>query len=172
MHNFSELIQNSVTFNLKALESVQENVVSAFQTSASTSLVKTLQMVQLQKAITVVGMFSMFEAILQDELQCADGFQQATRLLEVQGASALKERFVDLQLAINVLKHGRGRSYDVLIQKAKAVALPFRVKLPSEHFFNEGDIAEVSTLIEVDNAFVLLCVDVIREVSLIIKSAN
>lgn len=106
-------------------------------------------------AVPAVGMFSLFKAILQDGLNCRDGFREATDILDHAGEQALKERFVDLQRAINVLKHGRGHSYDALV--AKAAALSFRVKLPDETFFEEGDVAEVSTLIAVEDAFVLNC---------------
>jgi hypothetical protein len=74
-------------------------------------------------------------------------------ILEHEGETALKDSFVDLQLAINVLKHGRGRSYDALV--AKSDRLPFRIKRPGEAFFFEGDVSEIATLIEVDDAFVL-----------------
>jgi len=127
-------------------------------------------MIQLQKAISAVGMFSMFDAILQGRLQCADGIQGAAALLEAKGEAVLKERFSDLQLAVNVLKHGKGRSYDALVQKAGS--LPFRIKLPGEAFFNEGDVFEFSTLVEVDDAFVLLCAEVIHAVSVSIQSAS
>jgi hypothetical protein len=167
MHAFSELVQHSTAFSLSALELAHQRTVDGLQTSASTSLVRALQMVQLQKAITAVGMFSMFDAILQDELQCRDGFRKAAELLEANGEARLKERFSDLQLAINVLKHGKGRSYDALVQKA--AALPFRVKLPDEAFFNEGDVSEVSTLVQVDDTFVLLCAAIIHEVWLAIS---
>jgi hypothetical protein len=69
---------------------------------------------------------------------------------------------------VNVLKHGRGRSYKDLVKKAGS--LPFRVKLPGEAFFFEGDVAEVSTLVEVDDAFVKLCAEVIHDVSVAINS--
>lgn len=164
MHSFNELVRHCTQFSLSALGEAQQRAEEALQTSAATPLVKALQMVQLQKVISAVGMFSMFDAILQDELQCADGFRSAGELLEKRGEVALKERFSDLQLAINVLKHGRGRSYNALVQKASV--LPFRVKLPDESFFSEGDVAEVSTLVEVDDAFLLSCAEVIREVSL------
>lgn len=170
MHDFSDLVQRSAAFHLNALEAAQNNVTEELQTSSSTLLVKALQMVKLQKAISAVGMFSMFDAILQKRLNCADGFREGTKLLEAQGKAELKDRFADLQLAINVLKHGKGRSYDTLVQKA--VSLPFRIKLPGETFFNEGDVAEVSTLVEVDDAFVLLCAEVIHEVSHAITSAS
>jgi hypothetical protein len=127
-------------------------------------------MVQLQKAIHTVGMFSMFEAILQDGLNCTDGFREAAQILDNEGEAALKERFEDLQMAINVLKHGKGRSYNALV--AKAGNLRFRMKMPDEAFFAEGDVTEVSTLIEVDDAFVLRCAEVIRVVSDVIRRAR
>lgn len=107
MHPFSDLVQRSTAFSLSALAAAQNSVIEGLQTSAATPLVKAAQMIQLQKAISAVGMFSMFDAILQDRLQCADGFKEAAVLLEAKGELPLKERFADLQLAINVLKHGK-----------------------------------------------------------------
>ena len=54
----------------------------------------------------------------------------------------------------------------------KVGSLPFRVKLPDEAFFCEGDVAEVSTLIEVDDAFVQLSAEVIHDVSVAINSVS
>lgn len=167
MHTFTDLIDRCTAFTLAALREANERTIDALETSAATSLVKTLQMVQLQKAILAVGMFTLFEAILQDGLNCRDGFREATDILDHEGQAVLKERFSDLQLAINVLKHGRGRSYDTLV--AKAGALSFRVKLSGEGCFYEGDVSEISTLIEVDDTFVLSCAEVIREVSEVIR---
>jgi hypothetical protein len=112
----------------------------------------------------------MFDAILQNVLHTTNGFRRTERLLEYNGETELKERFTDLQLAINVLKHGRGRSYDALLQKAGS--LPFRIKLSDETFFSEGNVAEVSTLNEVDDKFVILCADAIPEVSAAINLEN
>ena len=170
MHNFAELVDRCTAFTLNALTQTNDQVIAALQTSAATSLVKALQMVQLQKVISAVGMFSIFEAMLQDALYCTDGFREAQNILDSASETALKERFVDLQLAINVLKHGQGRSYDALV--AKADRLPFRVKQPGEAFFFEGDVSEVATLIDVDDAFVLGCADVIRCVSESVKKAR
>jgi hypothetical protein len=163
MHAYDELAEHGMEFSLTALNQAYERAAAALQTSSATRLVKALQMVQLQKAVLAVGMFSMFEAMLQDELDCADGFREAAVRLDAVGQTTLRDSFSDLQLAINVLKHGRGRSYDALVGKADA--LPFRVKLPDEHFFFEGDVSEVSTLIEVDDAFVRRCAAIIREVT-------
>lgn len=167
MHSYSDLIYRSTIFSLDALREVNKNAVDALQSSAATPPVKALQMVQLQKAIQAVGMFSMFEAMLQDGLNGNDGFREAGQILADEGEAALKEQFDNLQMAVNVLKHGQGRSYKALV--AKAENLPFRVKLPGEAFFSEGDVSEVSTLIEVDDAFVLSCAEVIRDVSGIIR---
>ena len=170
MHRFDELAYRCATFTLESLQGVNERTVEALQTSAATSLVKTLQMIQLQKVILAVGMFSIFEASLQDRLSCSDGFREAGEILEQQGENELKESFSDLAAAINVLKHGRGRSYDALV--AKAETLPFRVKMPGEAFFFEGDVSEVSTLVEVDDEFVQRCGHMIGQVSQALRRAR
>jgi hypothetical protein len=167
MHSFTDLVERCASFTLKTLREANERTIEALQTSGATSLVKTLQMVQLQKAILAVGMFSIFEARLQEGLSCSNGFGEAKKILDDEGVPDMKGRFDDLFLAVNVLKHGRGRSYDALVEKADA--LPFRIKLPDESFFFEGDLSEVSTLVEVDDAFVKHCGDVISEVSKVIR---
>lgn len=164
MHNFSDLVRFGAQFNLSALNLVHKDAIEQLQESSSSSLVKVVQLVQLQKIISVVGMFSIFEAVLQEKLQCKDGFRQADEVMRSQGLDELREQFSDMQLAINVLKHGKGRSYDVLLGKASH--LSFRVKLSDECFFEEGDISEVQTLITVDDAFVMLCAEIIQSVSM------
>ncbi|MCW3477952.1 hypothetical protein OL229_00055 [Neisseriaceae bacterium JH1-16] len=167
MHSFTELASRCATFTLETLRATNEKTIEALETSSATSLVKILQVIQLQKAILAVGMFSIFEASLQEGLSCSDGFREAKKILDGEGELDMKERFEDIFLAVNVLKHGRGRSYDALV--AKADALPFIIKLPGESFFFEGDVSEVSTLIEVDDAFVQRCGDVISDVSEVIR---
>ncbi|MFM5646353.1 hypothetical protein [Aeromonas caviae] len=167
MHSFTELVDRCTTFTLKTLREANEKTIELLQTSGATSLVKTLQMIQLQKVILAVGMFSIFEANLQDSLGCTNGFDEAKKILGDEEALDTKERFEDIYLAVNVLKHGRGRSYDALVAKAKT--LPFRIKLPDESFFFEGDVSEVSTLVEVDDAFVQHCGTIISDVSEVIR---
>ncbi|MBE9223668.1 hypothetical protein IQ215_13270 [Cyanobacterium stanieri LEGE 03274] len=162
MHSFTELVDSCAAFTLKNLKEANEKTIEALQVSGATSLVKTLQMIQLQKAILAVGMFSIFEANLQDYLDCSLGFVEAKKILSDEGELGTKDKFEDLCLAINVLKHGRGRSYDTLV--AKATTLPFTIKLPDESLLSEGDVSAISTLIKVDDAFVQHCGDVISEV--------
>ena len=170
MHSFSELVDRCAVFTIDALSEANEKTIEALQTSGATSLVKTLQMIQLQKTIFAVGMFSIFEANLQEGLSCINGFDNAKKILDNEGELNIKARFDNLILAINVLKHGRGRSYDILV--ANANSLPFRIKLPNESFFFEGDVSEVSTLVQVDDSFVQLCGDIIREVSVVIQRVH
>ena len=169
MHPFPELIDHCAAFTLKALDEAQAKTLEALQASGATSLVKTLQIVQLQKVVSAVGMFSIFDAMLQDRLDCADGFKEADAILDSEGATSLKDHFVTLRLAINVLKHGEGRSYKELLAKPK---LPFKIKTPEEDFFNEGDVSEVQTLIEVNDTFVIDCARTIRAVTEVIQRAQ
>lgn len=170
MHTFAEIAHRCTAFTLDALGRAERKLIEDLQTSAATHLLESLEMVQFQKAISAVGMFSMFEAALQDALECEDGFREAKEILDRGGEISLKERFSDLELAVNVLKHGRGRSYDELV--AKAAELPFRIKQPDEKFFDEGDVSEVATLIEVDDAFVWSCVQAIQDVCVIIRKTR
>lgn len=167
MHSFSELADRCTSFTLSALREANDRTIDELQTSGATNLVKTLQIIQLQKAAFAVGMFSIFEADLQTSLGSKNGFKKAKQILESKGKIDLKERFEDLYFAINALKHGRGASYDALIAKEKQ--FPFRVKMPTESFFFEGDVSEVNTLIEVNDGFVQLCGDIISEVSRTIR---
>ena len=72
-------------------------------------------------------------------------------------------RIRDIQLAINVLKHGWGKNYDAIA--SKTYALPFGLKRPEEHFYHEGEVSEIHTLIEVSDAFVQQCSAILGEVS-------
>jgi len=108
-------------------------------------------------------MFSLFESILQEGLSSRNGFEEAKKVIVKNGKVELQNRFDNFICAINVLKHGRGRSYDTLVSISEL--LPFKIKLPGENFFNEGDVSEVSTLIKVDDEFVLNCAELIEQIS-------
>lgn len=154
MHNFNELIQYSTSFNLTSINKETKN--------ANTSNIKMLQMIELQKIIISIGMFSMFDAIVQNELNCKNGFKRINEILIDKNEIELQNSFQDLSMAINVLKHGKGRSYESLLKRIDS--LKFKIKKYDEIFFDEGDISELNTLIKVDDEFVLYCSDVIHEV--------
>jgi hypothetical protein len=163
MHKFDELVYIGAAFTLNALEEVNSKVIETLHESASTVAMKNLQMIQLQKAILAIGMFSLFESVLQEGLSCRNGFEEAKKVLVQRGKTELHNSFDNFIYAVNVLKHGRGRSYDVLVSKFES--LPFRIKLPEDSFFDEGNVSEIFTLIEVDDRFVLNCAELIERVS-------
>lgn len=164
MYDFSELAHRCTAFTLASLKEVHEKTIDALQTSGATSLVKILQMIRLEKTILAVGMFSIFDAILQDRLDCDNGFAEAKSILKQGGETDILEQFSDYELAINALKHGKGRSYNQLIAK-DTISIKATVKKPVENFFFEGDVSEISGLIEVDDKFIENCSLVIARVS-------
>jgi hypothetical protein len=167
MHSFADLADRSVNFALSTLQRAEEDVIEALQTSGATRHVKNLQMIQLSRAIIAVGMFSIFESVVQDGLECQNGFATVRECLEREKEKDLSSRFAIFVHAINVLKHGRGRSYDALVTMDDD--LPFRIKRPGEDFFSEGDVSEVATLIEVDDRFVRDCAALIAQVAISIN---
>jgi hypothetical protein len=170
MDEFQKLVDRSTSYTLLQLDKIQEHLFAELEGSSSTVAVKNLQMIEIQKTIMAVGMFSIFEAKIQDYLGSNYGFKALRRLLEINHEDSLLVRFNWYALAVNVLKHGRGSSYDALL--ANVDQLPFRVKRPDEFFISEGDMSEIDTLVHVDNSFVLGCAEVIRDVCAFVQRTD
>jgi hypothetical protein len=169
MHSFADLANRSTNFALSTLKEAEDEAIEALQTSGATRNVNNLQMIQLHRAVVAVGILSLFESIVQDRLECPNGFAAVRECLERSGEIDLRNRFSIFVYAINVLKHGRGKSYDALI--AITADLPFRIKRPGEECFSEGDVSEVTTLIEVDDRFVRECAGLVAQVADVISKA-
>jgi hypothetical protein len=170
MHSFAEIIQYCTSYSLLNFEKTNNEIMEKLQNSSATILVKSLQMVRLQKAVMAVGMFSIFEAILQDRLGCENGFSAVRKRLDDESNAELIQKLNDYQSAINVLKHGRGRSYDYLV--SRSTQLDFKIKLPGENFFDEYDVSEVTILVDVDDNFVMGCAQIIEDVSRAIQAKD
>jgi hypothetical protein len=168
MHSITDLAGQSARFTLGRLKETTDRVIGT--DSGTTAMVKTLQMIRLQKAIMSVGMFSMFESILQQRMGWPDGFGEARAFLMQHGDAKLAKRFALFAAAVNVLKHGEGRSYDMLLSEVDP--LPFRVKPRGDFFFSEGDVTEVAVLVDADDAFVMACADLIVEISTIVRQVH
>lgn len=168
MHSFSDLISNAVSITLNDVSTRQKNISDALQYKGTTSLVIGLKTLQMQRAILVTGMFSMFDAELQKELSCHNGFKECKKYLQEIGENELVREFQRFIDAINVLKHGKGRSYNNLVESGPN--LTFNIKLPDQNFFFEGDVSEIDTLIEVDDKFINDCAAMICKVSKLISS--
>jgi len=169
MHPYSELAQRCTALTERVVADARGEVLVELENSGATILVKALQAVELHQTVVSVGLFAMFEAALQDALGSEYGFQEAMKLVEQDGEKDLAMRFRDLQLAINVLKHGKGRSHSELLRRRND--LPFRVREEDESF-EEGDAAELSTLVKTDEEFLRYCASTIDEVSAVVKRQN
>lgn len=77
MHHFPELVNNCASFTLRKLQVLQMETIDQLQFSGATILVKTLQMIRLEKAIQLIGTFSLFDALLQERLNCNNGIKEA-----------------------------------------------------------------------------------------------
>jgi hypothetical protein len=145
------------------IEETQAEIICLMRDHPSSVHMKNLQSLRLQYAVTAVGIFSIFEAELQGQLQAGDGFSQLRRLLNDHGKNELLLRFDLFKHAVNVLKHGEGRSYYTLQEYNGN--LPFRIKLPDQEFFKEGDCTEIHTLVLADDDFVRNCAELVHEIS-------
>jgi len=132
------------------------------QTSGSTIFVNALRTATMELTLIAVGAVGTFEALLQAEYKWPDAFKALDAFLTDKGHLDLVERFRDYRDAINVLKHGEGRSYDRLL--ARKAVLAFDVKDRGIPFFHEGDVSEVSRLVAANAPFVEQCVDTIDEI--------
>ncbi len=156
-----ELLTQCADFTLHHASDVERAVFKELQTSGATRLVMTLRMLNLQRAILAIGMFSLFEALLQSKLGWANPFGELDAYLLKKDKPELASSITEYKLAINVLKHGQGRSLNELLDRASE--LEFKVRSPDHPFFEEGDVAEVDTLVAVDDKFVQRCAILINQ---------
>lgn len=163
MHTFKELAYRCTYFSLSAISEAYEENVKILDETGSTPPVKNLQALNLQKMVHAVGLFSIFEAHLQQSLNCSNGYTEALSILQKAGEISLKNEFHNYYLAINALKHGDGVSYRRLVTKASIIS--FLVDTPSTPVCEEGDVSGVSGLVRVDDNFIEGCLQVIVKVS-------
>lgn len=162
-----QLLTQCANFTLAHAAETGEQIVEQLETSGATRLVNALRMLRLQKAILVVGMFSLFESLLQDQQKWREPFKELTAYLIEHGEAELAGKIVEYDLAINVLKHGKGRSYEKLL--TMRAALEFKVGEPAQPF-DEGDISEVAVLVDADDRFVRRSAELIEQALFVIQT--
>jgi hypothetical protein len=155
-----DLLTACADFTLLHTHAAEQETVTRLETSAATSLVNALRIFRLQRAILAVGMFSMFEALLQSKLKWDKPFNQLDDHLRKHNKPHLALAITDYRLAINVLKHGEGSSHKALL--ARADILEFKVRAEGDHFYEEGDVSDVAILVDVDDQFVRRCAELIQ----------
>ncbi|WP_294195845.1 hypothetical protein [uncultured Sphingomonas sp.] len=165
-----DLIARAVNFSLAHASQVQGEIEARLQTGAATPDVNALRMLTMQSTILAIGAVQAFEGLLQQKRGWKDAFAELDKCLRKFGRVELANRFVDFRLAINVLKHGAGRSYDQL--EAKRDSLPFVVKPKGERFFSEGNVSEGIRLVDANHVFVSQCAEIINEIVEALRSAR
>ncbi|ENG5660868.1 hypothetical protein ABUT75_002436 [Flavobacterium psychrophilum] len=168
MHSFSELILRSSAFLQNTLDEIENKTLNELETNGATIHIKNLQMINLQKAFFFIGVFSYYEALLQERLECKNGLEEAKKILKENGENLLHEKFIELQYVVNVLKHGKGRSYNQLIEKENR-KINVIIKELEPEYYDEGSIDEISSLIEVNNEFIDESINLINEFSTVIQ---
>lgn len=111
-----------------------------------TVFVNGLRMATVQIEVAVVGVFSLFEARMQHKFPKGPFFKKLRAHLIDLGQAQLATDVWHCYLAVNVLKHGTGQSYEELCETPD---LAFSIKQPGDFFFEEGDVAEPEGLINV-----------------------
>lgn len=101
MHRFEDLVERGAHFMLQASDAYEIEVLIRLETGAATGDVKTLQMLQQQRAVLAVGMFSMLEAHLQRPGDGKYAFNAVAARLGDAGEHALADEFTVLKYAIN-----------------------------------------------------------------------
>lgn len=163
MQRFIQIISESTELHIENSNRNEKLIYDGLQDSGSTRLVINIQKMQWERAIFAIGIFSLFEAVVQNELHIEKGsaFKELKERLKRNNKMELLIKFEEFYCAINVLKHGKGSSYTKLLEKQNS--LPFEITLANSVSRNEGDISEIETLVYVDDEFLRSCLAVICE---------
>jgi hypothetical protein len=164
MHDYQEILPRAVGIVLHALSEERKHISEQLQTSGATHLVKASQAVQLAKVCFAAGVVATSEAQLKTEFQITDryAFKAIAKELREHGERELAEAMERIVDATNALKHGDGTSYEALLRADPN--LQFKVKARDEAFFEEGDVSEVPSLVQVEDEYIRHCEDVLLSV--------
>ncbi len=154
-----ELLLDAADHALRRAEAQEAFGIERLQDSSANRYINMLRRSGAERAMIAVGVFSIFEARAQDLTNWNRTLEKLQRELQNAKQEDLAERLWLFGLAINVLKHGEGRSHQALLQARER--LPFAVRQSDELFAEEGDVAEPEDLILADEKFVRECCDVI-----------
>jgi hypothetical protein len=163
-----ELLRRSPLSLLSDVNARDDAIVNELQTRSETTLVDSLRQCTVDRTIIAVGLVGTFEATLANLYGWEQPWNALAGVLGGTGRPNLYDQMRDFYDAVNVLKHGRGRSYDRLLERRDV--LSFEVKGPREAFFAEGDVSEVPRLVAADNAFVERCSEIIGEIASVIEA--
>ena len=158
-----DLVSLAADYTVAGQEHAEAQNLAALEQSGATRFVTAARMMTMRATIVATGTISVFEALLQQSLGWKNPFLALDEHLRTQGLEDLAERFLDYRAAINVLKHGTGKSHERLI--ARRTQLDFLVRELDQPFDDEGDVSEVSTLVRADVEFVRKCARLVEDVA-------
>ena len=159
-----DLLTSSCNLLLPLIEEHEDQAFKILEVSGATSAVNALRALRVQKTTLAIGMFSMYEAVLQDGFGFGKyAFDDLEKKLKSDGHIDIAKDFEKYRLAINVLKHGSVRSYDDLLKFLPD--LEFNIQGDGSEIFEEGNVNVGQFLVHVDSTFVRRCAELI-EISL------
>jgi len=144
---------------LPVLREAEESAIEMAENGLSTIGLRGVKSVKIQRAIVLVGMFSLLESALQAELDWKEPIRELKRVLGERGESSLASSVQRYELVVNTLKHGFGRSHTALVddqERSFAVRRGLGDMDPDEYV----DIDNL--LVDVTNALVEECADTIE----------
>lgn len=159
-HSSWQLIVSTMQTTVALFRRERDKTIALLENDGSSRIVNFARSDQMRMVMVAVGGFSMLEGILEQTRGWSSPFKRLDQELRAKGHISIADEFLDFRLAVNVLKHGSGDSYKRLLIREN---LPFRVKMDDEHFFNEGDVSEIPSLVLVDDDFVYSCAVLIEK---------
>lgn len=157
-----DLVPLAAQYSIAGHERAEAENLARLDQSGATEFINAARMMTMRATILATGTISVFEALLQQSVGWAQPFAMLDKHLRTHGLDDLAERFLDFRDAINVLKHGAGRSHDRLLARKDRV--DFAVRALEQPFHKEGDVSEISTLVRADAVFVKNCGRLIADV--------
>ena len=158
-----DLVPLAAEFSVAGQEVAEAHNLARLEFTGSNKSIATARMLTMRATIVATGTVSVFEALLQQSLGWEQPYVRLDKHLREHDFVDLADRFMDYRDAINVLKHGAGRSHDRLL--SRKARLDFLVRALEQPFHDEGDISEISTLVRADAAFVRNCGQLIAEIT-------
>src|SRR5262249_48278658 len=76
-----QLLSRCAEFTLSHSECVEKKILTELQTSAATPLVMGLRLIRLQSVVLTIGMFSLFESLLQTHMAWQQPFAELRKYL-------------------------------------------------------------------------------------------
>jgi hypothetical protein len=133
------------------VKGVLENIYSELETSGATRLLSGIDICNSQVAVSLVGVFSVYDSRLQIAIGGDKPIDDLIKRLAL----------ADYRLAVNVLKHGVGSSHTKLL--ARKSQLPFQVQANVGELAVEGDVCPPSDLVIVSTEHLEQCCDLIEK---------